>query len=433
MQATASPLAEQGPHHSGPFAAVAHDLRRRGLCVIPTPGDDGKTPEGGYAFKIWKHPPGEKFVDEMIRAHGNDNLGIITGLSKFKPPSSTSTTKTSASSSTWSAASATRRWRRLRHRAECTSGIASMASAPSICALPRKSRSRSRPRPAGSWCWCRRPTGAAPASLTCSCKAPGTTCSACRPSSRAGALSPAEPPRPRALPTPLTAVREVVRNDTLTRCLASHLARRLTVVDTEADLIAIASHFNATYCDPPDHDAKVVKTARQIWRYKLEGRIWELGGEAHVQTSRSTFDRLKVNADAWVLDTQLRFRPWRPRRTFRHCPRSHGRTAGHSGLGWRRYRNARAVLLDLGCLEQVRQGGRRNTTRTYTGSSSARESRGTNLVGNISKNTPGAGRGGVTVLRRWKRSSLALSQRKNHHQTQAEGCSSMPSLATSPT
>ena len=150
-----------------------------------------------------------------------------------------------------------------------------------------------------------------------------------------------------------------MRNDTLTRSLASHLARRLTVVDTEADLIAIARYFNATYCDPPDHDAKVVKTARQIWRYKLEGRIWELGGEAHVQTSRSTFDRLKVNADAWVLDTQLRFDHGARDEPFAIVPEAMAEQQVIPGWGWRRYRNARAALLDLGCLEQVRQGGRR--------------------------------------------------------------------------
>ena len=81
MQAAASPLAEN-PDHPGPFAAVAHDLRRRGLAVVPCP--TGKSPAGAYAFRTWKYAPGEKFVDQMIRHHGGDNIAIITALSRRK-------------------------------------------------------------------------------------------------------------------------------------------------------------------------------------------------------------------------------------------------------------------------------------------------------------------------------------------------------------
>jgi hypothetical protein len=75
-------MRRQAPDQPSPFAAVAHDVSRRGLAVIPCP--EGKSPKDAYRFRSWKRPPGQKFVDQMIRDHGDDNLGIITDLSKRK-------------------------------------------------------------------------------------------------------------------------------------------------------------------------------------------------------------------------------------------------------------------------------------------------------------------------------------------------------------
>jgi hypothetical protein len=65
-----------------PFALAAHDLRRRGLAVVPCP--TGKSPKGAYGYRRWKYPPGQAFVDDMISRHGSDNIGIITSLSERK-------------------------------------------------------------------------------------------------------------------------------------------------------------------------------------------------------------------------------------------------------------------------------------------------------------------------------------------------------------
>jgi Bifunctional DNA primase/polymerase, N-terminal len=67
---------------TGPFAAAARDLRSRGLAVLPCPA--GKSPRGAYRFGHMRRPPGAKFLEQMIAEHGNDNVGVITDLSRRK-------------------------------------------------------------------------------------------------------------------------------------------------------------------------------------------------------------------------------------------------------------------------------------------------------------------------------------------------------------
>ena len=67
---------------SRPFAEMAFDLAKRGLAVIPCPGDDGKSPRGAVAgYDRWKRPPGPKVIRRFAADHGDANIGIITSLS----------------------------------------------------------------------------------------------------------------------------------------------------------------------------------------------------------------------------------------------------------------------------------------------------------------------------------------------------------------
>jgi hypothetical protein len=184
------------------------------------------------------------------------------------------------------------------------------------------------------------------------------------PAIKPGALSMLDQPTSTgATPRPLHAIREGARNNTLTRSLASHLARRVTDVETEAELVEIAREFNTRYCDPPDHDRVVVKTARSIWRYKLEGRIWELGGEAHVHTGKSVFDKIMAHdngAEALALDLALRFAHGARHEPFAVSPRAMARDGTIPGWSEYKYRNARSTLVDAGRLILVRKGGSRD-------------------------------------------------------------------------
>src|SRR4026208_1777596 len=67
-----------------PFAEAALDLAKRGLAVIPCPGDDGKSPLGAISnFHLWKRRPSINTVSDWIFKWGDANIGIITSLSSL--------------------------------------------------------------------------------------------------------------------------------------------------------------------------------------------------------------------------------------------------------------------------------------------------------------------------------------------------------------
>lgn len=67
-----------------PFAETAFDLTKRGLAVIPCPGNDGKSPRGAVAgYDRWEKPPGPDAIRRFAADHGDANIGIITSLSRL--------------------------------------------------------------------------------------------------------------------------------------------------------------------------------------------------------------------------------------------------------------------------------------------------------------------------------------------------------------
>jgi Bifunctional DNA primase/polymerase, N-terminal/Primase C terminal 1 (PriCT-1) len=65
-----------------PFAEAALDLAKRGLAVIPCPGDDGKSPVGAIAgYDRWERRPGPEAIRRFAAKHGDANIGIIPSLS----------------------------------------------------------------------------------------------------------------------------------------------------------------------------------------------------------------------------------------------------------------------------------------------------------------------------------------------------------------
>lgn len=66
---------------SGPFANAALDLHARGLVVIPTGGQDGKTP----MVKGWGKWKGQRraTVEKFASSHPDANVGVLTGLSRL--------------------------------------------------------------------------------------------------------------------------------------------------------------------------------------------------------------------------------------------------------------------------------------------------------------------------------------------------------------
>src|SRR5687767_5580732 len=65
----------------GAFADAAIELHARGMGVIPTGGEDGKTP----LVRGWSKWRGQtrETVEAFARKHPAANVGVITGLSRL--------------------------------------------------------------------------------------------------------------------------------------------------------------------------------------------------------------------------------------------------------------------------------------------------------------------------------------------------------------
>ena len=158
------------------------------------------------------------------------------------------------------------------------------------------------------------------------------------------------PVRPDSLP----GVPEGRRDDALFVFLKDHAEH----CANSEDLLELAFAFNAS-CRPPNNPARVRLTANSVWnKYHLTGRIWRKGEEARVQTTRSAFDQIKTHSDAYVLETELRFAHGAREEPFALVPEAMAARGVIPGWGKHRYREARGVLLQLGRIELVSEGGR---------------------------------------------------------------------------
>jgi Bifunctional DNA primase/polymerase, N-terminal len=66
-----------------PFLSAARPLAKRGLAVIPCPGDDGKSPKGAVQFGRWRKRPGEPFINKLADKWPYANIGVLTHLSRL--------------------------------------------------------------------------------------------------------------------------------------------------------------------------------------------------------------------------------------------------------------------------------------------------------------------------------------------------------------
>ena len=159
-------------------------------------------------------------------------------------------------------------------------------------------------------------------------------------------------------PDPLPGVPEGRRDNALFTFLKDH-AEHCSNVE---ELLALADAFNAT-CRPPNDPARARLTANSVWvKYHLTGRILKKGEEARVLTPKSAFERIithEKGADALTLDMALRFAHAGRDEPFALVPEAMAAKGVIPHWGWRRYRNARAALIELGRIELVSEGGRR--------------------------------------------------------------------------
>lgn len=115
-------------------------------------------------------------------------------------------------------------------------------------------------------------------------------------------------------------------------------------------LLARAVDVNAAFPDPLPPE-EVATVAQNAWRYEIDGKN-KFGQEQAVQLSRSEVMTLVAKPDAFVLLSLLRLHNW-DRPTF-IVANEMARTMPPTGWPRKRFAAARADLMQLGFLQQVR-------------------------------------------------------------------------------
>jgi hypothetical protein len=116
------------------------------------------------------------------------------------------------------------------------------------------------------------------------------------------------------------------------------------------ELLAHAVGVNAAFPDPLPSE-EVATVAQNAWRYQIDGKN-RVGQEQAVQLSRSEVMTLVAKPDAFVLLSLLRLHNWN-RPTF-IVANEMARTMPPAGWPRKRFAAARADLMQLGFLQQVR-------------------------------------------------------------------------------
>lgn len=139
------------------------------------------------------------------------------------------------------------------------------------------------------------------------------------------------------------------RNDALFRMIKDQAAS----CNTEEELVEWAKARNATQCENPLPDDELHRTVRQVWRYKLSGRLLVSGSEPTALIGKDEYERLKNYPDRLSLYVCLQ---------INHGARSEpfavtaAKMTESVGISVKRIRHARDGLLDLRFIELV--GGR---------------------------------------------------------------------------
>jgi hypothetical protein len=139
------------------------------------------------------------------------------------------------------------------------------------------------------------------------------------------------------------------RNEALFRMIKDQAAS----CDTEEELVEWARAWNKTQCATPLPDDEVVRTVRQVWQYKLSGRLLPSGSKPTALIRKDEYERLKDYPDRLSLYVCLQLNHGARSEPFALTAAKMTKTVGISVL---RIRQARDGLLALRFIERV--GGR---------------------------------------------------------------------------
>jgi len=369
----------------GPFARGAPGLQSLGLAVLPVGGDDGKTPL--IKWRLWSRQPLIEFVSKLCYLHPEANVGVICGLSgvtvvDIDDPAQLEPMLERFGDTlliTGTPSGGYHLW--YRHAGErCCNlrdegvdvdikGRGGFVVVPPSVARQGLHAGKPYVFERGSWADLGRLPRIREDSLPMMNGGQGNNRFAS------------------AEASPLRSIAVGRRNDTLFRLLLS----QAPYCDTFDDLHDVAFTINDCNLEEPLPAAEVEKIVHSAWTYEQRGRNW-VGHEARAVIRRSEFDILQQNQDALMLWTKLKLEHGSRTQSFAVSPEAMAKNEVLAG--WRdkrRYRRARAWLLENAFLEQTHHGGRAagdphlfrlNTPRTDV------ESRGAFCPPNIMKHPP---------------------------------------------
>jgi hypothetical protein len=341
---------------SGAFAAAALQLRALGLAPIPCQGDDGKVP--GIRTRTWKGAPKEETYRQLILRFPDENIGLLTGLSRIFVVDIDEATML---------AEMLRRFGYTPLMVETPSGGIHLYY-----------------RAHGEPCHNMRQSEGLPIDL----KGIGGF-TVCPPSVRPSGphkggryrlvrgdweavrdLPPINPGSlPAALQKPLKAISEASQRKLIEDDFIPDGERGIKLLriaqelapdaPDKATLLGQMLLINQQLCIPPATEARVRSAVNSAWKYQQEDRNFAKTGPQvfHPFDEIKTLMGIPGGGNAYFLLGMLRMRYFRGE-PFAISPRAMAREDVMAGWSEREYRAARELLVELGCLIEVRPGGR---------------------------------------------------------------------------
>tara|TARA_B100000315_G_scaffold253071_1_gene291148 strand:+ start:25 stop:1047 length:1023 start_codon:yes stop_codon:yes gene_type:complete len=151
------------------------------------------------------------------------------------------------------------------------------------------------------------------------------------------------------------------RNNTLFAALRA----RAFHVDSLEELILFGKGWAEANCLTALLDSEIEKTARQVWRWREDGRLWP-GGESNIVITASDLEQFS-DGDPLHLWLTLRKNHEGTHPVFRVVAEAMARDGVIQGWGIKRYRSALRTLLEMGLVIRVHKGGsKRGDYSTYT-------------------------------------------------------------------
>ena len=339
----------------GPFVTAALEMQARGLAPLPLGGDDGKRPLIS-GFNSWRKPPTAATVQRHAERFPNANVGLVCGASDLVVVDIDTPDQVDRVEQLFGASPLAVRTPSggMHWYYQNPEGIGCFNLRSAGLDVDIKGRGGIVACPPSV----SRATGRAYTFRNCDwgglVNLPALSRSSIKPLNHGDAASGARNPRG-------------TRNNRLYDYL-----RSLHPWPSEEEIVSAARHYNETQNAEPEPDARVVATARQVWRYQERGTLRSPSG--FIKIDAADLDALQASAGRdyptalalWIeLERQHGARSGRGE-TFALAPTAMGQAAAVPGVkDRRRIERARLALKQAGLIEEIALSGRSRDGRVH--------------------------------------------------------------------